>query len=187
MPWFSTFSPYGNGNMHHLAPKNSSTKIETDLLNFKNEKVGVGRTRFRNSAGGRIVVMGMSVTGNLSASLSNYRRGRLIQDLVMWAGAQNLVFVQDQPRIFCILNLPQNPNDNNIAGIVTLINLCSDTCKSVKLQIPKEWLDSIATTYLDADGRWKEAAYEFIGGTVLIKHSLPLYHPLYLRFMREKH
>jgi len=187
MAWFSTFSPQGNGNMHHLVPNNSSTEIVTDLLNFKNETVSVGMTRFHNSEGGRIVVMGMSVTGNLSSSLFNYRRGRLIQYLVLWAGAKDLVFIQNQPKIFCILNLPQNPDDGNLAGLVTLINLCSDTCKSVELQVPQEWLGSTALTYLDAAGRWQEAAYEFIGETVRIDHSLPLYHPLYLRFMRDKH
>ena len=187
MTWFSTFSPYGNGSMHHLVPNNSSTEIVTDLLNFKNETVGVGMTRFRNSEGGRIVVMGMSVTGNLSSSLFNYRRGRLIQDLVVWAGAKDLVFVRNQPRVFCILNLPQDPSDGNLVGLVTLINLCSDVCESVELYVPQEWLDSTAVTFLDATGKWGEAAYEFIDGTVRIDHSLLLYRPLCLRFMRDKH
>ena len=184
MAWFANYSPYGNGNMHHLVPNNSSTEIVTDLLNFRDEVLGVGMTRFQNADGGRILVMGMSVTGNVSSSLFNYRRSRLLQDLIVWAGAKDLVFVRNLPKMFCILNQPQDSNNGDLAGLVTLINLCSDTCDSVELYIPHAWRGSTTVTYLTADGKWQEVTHAFLDETVRVEHPMQLYHPLYLRFTK---
>ena len=186
MTWFATYSPYGNGSLYHLTPTNSSTEVVTDLLNFQHETVGVGMTRFCNPQGGRVVVMGMSVTHNMSSSLFNYRRGRLIQDMVVWAGADDIVYVRDRPRVFCILNRPQVDWDSRTVGLVTLINLCSDTAESVELYVPQEWRGSIRVTYLDADGKWNEAGHEFRNQAVRIDHPIRLYHPLYLRLVEDR-
>lgn len=180
---FSTYSPYGNGRMYELQPNSPATEIVTDLVDFKNKTVGVGMTRFRNTQGGRIVIMGMSVQGNQSSSLFSYRRRRLIQDLVLWAGADDMIYVQDRPRVFCILNRSKAGSDRRMLGLVTLINLCSDTFESVELHLPPEWVGSTTVTYLDAHGKWMEAPHEFMGQTIRIDRPLLLYHPVYLRFV----
>jgi hypothetical protein len=41
-------------------------------------------TRFENELSGRVVVMGMTVKGNLSQSLFNYRRKRLFEEMLLW-------------------------------------------------------------------------------------------------------
>lgn len=185
MTSFATYAPYGNGSMYHLKPNTASTEIITDLVSFRNETIGVGMTRFCNAEGGRVVTMGMSVAGNRSSSLFNYRRARLIQDLVVWIGAKDIVHVQNQPKIFCIQNRPQANWNTRMVRLVTLINLCSDTCESVELYLPQGLREGVVVNYLDTNGEWVEAEHVFLGATVRIDHPLLLYHPLYLRFVTE--
>jgi len=186
MTWFSTFAPQGNGALYHLEPRSSSTETVTDLLDFRKRIVGPGMTRFVNADGGRVVVMAMSVTGNRSSSLLNYRRSRLIQDQLVWAGAQDLLCVLEQPRVFCILNRPSGDSEEGLRALVTLINLCSDALESVELRLPRDWVDDTAVTWLDAAGQWSEAACTFDEHSVRLHHPLPLYHPLYLRFAERR-
>jgi hypothetical protein len=183
MTWYSTYSPTGNGELYNLTLNSSDTEVVTDLLDYTDKIVGIGMTRFCNSLGGKVVVMGMSVKDNMSSSLFNYRRGRIIQDMLVWAGMDNAVYVKERPKTFCILNSPEEAGTDNTAGLVTLINLCADTFDSTELCIPKEWHGSTTVMVLDADGKWQEAAYEFTDSAVRIDISLQFCKPLFLKFL----
>ncbi len=185
MMWYSTFSPYGNGELYHLRTNGPDTEIVTDVLDFRDQIIGVGMSRFQNALGGRVVVMAMSVRNNMSSSLFNYRRGRLMQELVLWAGADEIVYVRERPKTFCILNRPRpDCEDKSLVAFLTLINLCSDTFDFVELYLPRPWRESTILTCLDIDGQWQSVPHSFQGETLRIEHSLPLYQPLYLRLRK---
>jgi len=182
MAWYSAYSPYGRGDMYRLTPVSNACEIVTDLLSFQGQNVGVGMTRFVNRHGGRILVMAMGVKNNHSHSLFNYRRQKLMHSLIAWAGADDLVYVKDRPKVFCIQNRPLATADVNLLGMVTLTSLCPDPFDSVDLHLPTAWKPDLCIRFLDQDGDWREARYECREDEVRILHSLVLYMPMCLRF-----
>ena len=178
------YSPFGNGKLFQLKPLNSSCEIITDLQTFRRENFGVGMTRYENSRGGRVVVMAMTVKNNMSSSLFNYRRQRLLQELVVWLGAKDIVYVKEQAKIFCVFNRPLEKFKKDFLGVVTLINLCPDNFEFVELCIPEEWGENCGVKYLDANGIWQNASYKYADSNIKIYHSVSVCEPLYLRFYR---
>lgn len=179
-----TYSPYGNGTLYHLKPLGPDTEAVTDLLDFKNQCFGIGMTRYENPQGGRVAVMGMSVKNNLSSSLFNYRRQRLIQSLVVWLGAKDIVYVKERAKTFCILNRPSAKYKKEFSGVVTLINLSPDPFESVELRIPAEWCEKCKIKYLDGNGTWKNASCKYGNGSVEIFQPMTVCDPLYLCFCK---
>ncbi|OQA83999.1 MAG: hypothetical protein BWY31_02620 [Lentisphaerae bacterium ADurb.Bin242] len=180
-----TFSPYGNGSFQQLKPLSSKTEAVTELLDFRDHPFGIGMTRFENSLGGRVVLLAQGVKNNLSSSLFNYRRQRLIQELVVWLGAEEIVYVKECARVFCILNRPTEKFDHEFYGVVTLIDLSPDPLESVELRIPADWCGKCKIELLDIDGKWKKASFEFGEGSVKILHPMTICEPLYLAFRKK--
>lgn len=184
MNWCFTYSPYGNGELFSMVPSCPTCEVITDLLDFKGKNLGPGMTRYENQNGGRVVVMAMTTKGNMSSSLFNYRRQRLLQNLLVWAGAEDIVYVKERAKTFCILNQPLKKFRNQFRGVLTLINLCSDTFESVELSLPEKWRGTSRVKYLDIDGRWKKIHYKDTAEGMEIFHPLPIYEPLYLLFQK---
>ncbi|MFA6929784.1 MAG: hypothetical protein WCT05_05610 [Lentisphaeria bacterium] len=182
MTWNSTYSPYGNGVLFQICPLAPACKTITDLLNFREENLGSGMTRFVNRYGGRVVVMAMTTSGNLSSSLFNYRRQRLLQKLILWAGADDIVFVKERAKTFCILNQPLPQYQDRFRGVLTLINLCSDSFDSVELFLPEKWRKKNFVKYLDSEGNWEKADFQATPDGIEVFRPTPLFDPLYLLF-----
>ncbi len=182
MNWYATFSPGGNGVLFQLLPISPACEIITDLVNFREENQGAGMTRFENQHGGRVVVMAMTCNGNLSSSLYNYRRQRLLQQLVAWAGADELVFVKERAKTFCIQNQPLPAFQDRIRAVMTFINLCSDPFDSLQVALPEIWRNETLVKFLDIDGNWKKAEFHNTADGMEIFRPCILFDPLYLLF-----
>lgn len=157
MTWADTYSPYGNGLLYAMQPAAAGCETITDILNFQGTCLGPGMTRYVNQYGGRVVVMAMTTYGNLSSSLFNYRRQRLLQHLVSWAAAEDVVYVKNRAKTFCILNQPREGSAAPFRALLTLINLCSDTFAGVELALPETWRRDSRLRYLDGEGLWQDA------------------------------
>lgn len=180
MTWADTYSPYGNGLLYDVRPTAAGCETVTDVLNFQGSCLGPGMTRHENQYGGRVVVMAMTTHGNRSSSLFNYRRQRLLQRLVSWATEEDIVYVKNRAKTFCILNQPRDASAAPFRAMLTLINLCSDTFAGVELFLPEKWRHSCRFRYLDCGGDWKDADCRATADGVEIIHPMPLFEPLYL-------
>lgn len=176
------YSPYGNGTLFKLKPMTADTEIMTDLSDFKGKCFGIGMTRYENTQGGRVAVMAMSVKNNLSSSLFNYRRQRLIQQLIVWLGENNIVYVKERAKILCILNLPSERFRKEFLGVVTLINLSPDNCESVELRVPDKWRENCKIKYLNNEGIWENVSNEYKDESIKIIHPVSIGEPVYLMF-----
>ncbi len=175
----------GEGEVFHLVPNDPGCEVITDFLEPDEKPCAAGMTRYENSLGGRVAVSAIAMKNNRSSAVFNYRKQRLLQMLVHWLGKEKAeyVFVRNKPKVFCILNRPQKETGREVLGIVTLINLCSDTFDSVELGLPETWNKRVRIEHLDLEGVWKKVECEWLDQSVNIVAPLALYHPLYLRFM----
>lgn len=190
MPIAHMFSPGGNGQLLALNPISEKTEIISDAYTFQNKHVAPAMTRFENSLGGRVVVMGMTLAGNRSQSLFNYRRQRLIQQLILWCSQrasapvhEDIPFVIGDARVFTIYNRGKDDG-----GMLTLINLSSDNLGSVALRLPALWTERLQNgrstdfrlAVLDEQGELRNAAYIFKGDALILREPLRYLDPVYL-------
>ena len=158
------------GSMHPGA------EILTRLFTFRKREIGIGMTRFTNKLGGRVVVMGMSTAGNWSSSLLNYRRQRLIQDQLVWLGAQT-VFVRNEPHIYLVMNEADDPADAGFFGMLTISNLNPDPVEGISLYLPESWRKAKRVLRLDREGAWRpfeaEAETDGVRLPVRLDHTRP--------------
>jgi hypothetical protein len=176
------FSPFGNGPVFKLIPTDSQCETVTEIVTFRREPMAPGMTRFRNSLGGRVIVCASEVNGNASSSLFNYRRQKLLQELIVWC-SDSIVFVKDAPRVFCIVN--EAPDGENFRGVLTCINLCPDPLDSLALHLPPDCRRAPAWKIMDREGRWQEAPVQETEDGILLNSPLPYAEPVYLRAEKE--
>lgn len=127
-------------------------------------------TRFENDFGGRIVVMGMTLRGNGSQSLYNYRRQRLFQGLLRWC-CEDSVYTVGEPYVYTIMNRAIKPADCGFSAILTLINLGDDPIGDIVIRLPEAYKKA-SFCVLDDRGLWQS-----ITGTAEsdgVRFSLPL-------------
>jgi hypothetical protein len=178
MPIAHMFCTGGNGILRRLTPVNDNVEIISRAYTFDKEFLTVAMTRFENELSGRVVVMGMTVKGNLSQSLFNYRRKRLFEEMLLWCSG-DVPFVRREPAVHMIYNRPCKTAD--FEAILTLINLGDDTLASLQLYLP-EVLRSCDVLFLDRDGMWKELSYTRSTDCITVNSLLELCEPLYLKF-----
>ncbi len=173
------YAPWGYGNMRKMTVNNPGCEVITEYYNFQREFVTTAMTRFENSLGGRVVVMGITLEGNKSNSLINYRRQRLIQEHINWCGGE-VVYVQGEPLVYTLMNEAKNPDESGFIGMVTLINLCEDETDSVCLHLPSKWRNLKQICTLEKNGEWRPLKCEQNGDTLLIKEPLKQLNPMYI-------
>ena len=152
MPIAHMYAPKGNGKLLELTLTDSGTEVISEAYTFDKKLITAAMTRFENSLGGRIVVMGMTVKGNMSQSLFNYRRKRLFEELLVWCGA-DVPMVRGEPNVHLIFNRAKTGED--FTYLLTAINLGEDTLESLSLYLPED-MRGRTVLYLSADGEWKE-------------------------------
>ena len=131
-------------------------------------------TVFKNSLGGTVVVMGLTIGESYTHSLYNYRRQRIIQQLISEI-SDDYVYVKENSRIFTLMNEPKDAENSRFIGLLTLTNLSSDARSDISLHLPEKWKEFSEIDLLDADGKWNPT--EFVRndeGVVICKSLAPL-------------
>lgn len=171
--WCST----GNGHNRKIIPNAAECEIVSELYNVKGEFISVAMTRYENSLGGRVVIMGLTLRGNRSQSLLNYARQRIIQDMIKWCGGE-YAYVRHTPMVNCTMNEANDENDGFI-GMLTLVSLCPDDLVDVNIYLPEKWRLAKSFLSLKASGEWEPLDYvltdDGIKLTEALRHDYPLY------------
>jgi hypothetical protein len=137
--------------------------------------------RFTNRLGGKIVIMGMTLKGNRSQSLFNYRRQRIVQEMLKWCD-DRYVYVKDAPNVYTIMNEKKADAQDDLIGMLTLTNLGDDPINTVSLHLPKKWQTFSQCLWLNEDGAWIPANTRVEGDSISIQTELCSCQPLYLLF-----
>ena len=157
-----------------LSEKDASCRRITVVRNGIDEELFAGMTVFKNSLGGTVVVMGLTIGESYTHSLYNYRRQRIIQQLISEI-SDDYVYVKENSRIFTLMNEPKDAENSRFIGLLTLTNLSSDARSDISLHLPKKWKEFRKIDLLDADGKWNPT--EFVRndeGVVICKSLAPL-------------
>lgn len=178
MPIAHMYAPKGNGKLLELSALDPKVEVISEAYTFDRRFITAAMTRFENSLGGRVVVMGMTVKGNMSQSLFNYRRMRLFEELIKWCGA-DVPLVRGEPNVHLIFNRAKRGED--FTHLLTAINLGDDALDSLSLYLPEE-MRGKSIFHLTADGEWKEIAPIPTDDVTEIKLTAETCEPLYLLF-----
>ena len=167
------------GKMLAVRPADPACEVIAEGQSFRLKNLGSTMTRFENKLGGRIVITGIAVEDNQSAALFNYRRQRLIQDMLLWC-ADEFVFVRESPDMFVIVNEAVDPQGSGLHGMITLINLCEDERETLTLHLPPAWEKVQGFEALDIQGNWQPLSFEKREGELILHHEFSYLKPVYI-------
>ncbi len=168
-----------NGTLLEVRPVDPACQVISEAYSFQKKLLGAAMTRFENALGGRVVVMGLTVRNNPSHALFNYRRQRLIQELVTWC-ADRYAYVREAPNVILVMNEAAEPQKSGFLGMLTLVNMCPDALDEVNLHIPPHWQAVKDYRMLDQKGEWKPLPCEALGGNLRLTMKLEYLTPLYI-------
>lgn len=178
MPSAHMYNPLGNGRMLSITPTDEKCEVVTEYYDYKRQFISTSMTRFENSLGGKVVVMGLTLDGNKSHALYNYRRKRLLAEMLVWADC-DFAFVKEAPEVFLIENRAKNANESGFKGMFTLINYCEDELNEISMYLPKELRYPSSVSVLAENGEWQNIDYSLSDDGILLKekfsHLLPVY------------
>lgn len=169
------YSCKGNGHLLKITVTDPACEILSDEYTFESNYVGPTMTRFVNKLGGKVVIMGMTIEGNGSQALLNYRRQKLMQEQLVWC-CDKYAFAKDDPGVYVIMNEAKD-EDCGFKGMLTLINLCEDELDEVKLHLPPEWR-GCEYRILDRNGIWNKAEYSATDDGIVLAHELRYSDPM---------
>ena len=178
MPPAHAYAPCGRGKWLNLNITDDKCEIISQAYTTFGELITPTMTRFENALGGKIVVMSLTLDGNNSQALFNYRRQRLIQNLISWC-SDKYVYAKENPDIFLIMNEAKDESAGFI-GMLTVINLNEDNLGKLEFHLPSNWKNAGKFKILDADGKWKEALFEKTEDGVIIINNFDLCEPVYI-------
>ncbi|MBQ8441248.1 MAG: hypothetical protein IJX19_11340 [Clostridia bacterium] len=175
------FSSGHCGKLLEIKVTDDRAEVLTEAYTFRREFVCPAMTRFHNSLGGTVIVMGMTLEKNYSQSLLNYRRQKLFHQLITEA-CDEFVLVKDDPRIFTLMNEPKEGAKDEFIGVLTLINLSSDDTESLSLHLPEKWKAFKEILSVNEKGEWIPISYEKTAHGVKIAQGANYLSPVYLMF-----
>lgn len=178
MPSAHMFSPKGNGKLLKINVIDKRCEIISEFYTYQKNYISPAMTRFENELGGKVIVMGITLDRNNSQSLFNYRRQRLIQELITWC-SDEFVFVKEAPDVFLITNKAVNPQESGFLGMMTLINLCEDTLNDTELHLPPQWKNA-SFSILDKNANWHELNFIRTADGIIINEELKYIDPIYI-------
>ena len=181
MPIAHMYAHGANGKLLRITVKNEACEILTNAYTFEEQYVCPAMVRFTNRLGGKIVIMGMTLKGNRSQSLFNYRRQRIMQEMLKWCD-DRYVYVKDAPNVYTIMNEKKADAQDDLIGMLTLTNLGDDPINTVSLHLPKKWQTFSQCLWLNEDGAWIPANTGVEGDSISIQTELCSCQPLYLLF-----
>lgn len=178
MPPAHAYAPPGNGKWLKLNITDNKCEIVSGAYTTFDKLITPTMTRFENELGGKIVVMSLTLDGNNSQALFNYRRQRLIQNLISRC-SDKYVYATENPDIFLIMNEAKDTSDDFI-GMLTVINLNEDDLGKLEFHLPSHWKNAEKFRILNANGEWKEALFEKTNDGVIIINNFDFCEPVYI-------
>ncbi len=178
MPSAHMFAPNGNGKLLRLTPISENCEVISELYTYDKKLISPAMTRFENSLGGKVVILGETLYKNVSQSLLNYRRQRLMQNLIQWC-SDDFIMVKDDPCVYTIQNEATNPETSGFSGMLTLINLCEDELERVYLHLPEKWKNA-EFMFLDENGEWISLDISKTDVGVVVNKELASLEPMYI-------
>lgn len=169
----------GNGKMLRLFNLDDDCEIITEAYAFRKNKISPAMTRFTNKLGGKITVMAITLNGNFSQSLFNYRRQRLLHRLINDC-SDEICYVKEAARVYVIMNKAKS--DADFIGLLTLTNLSSDSLDYAELKLSSEFNKFSKILSLNIEGEWEEINYEKTDDGIKLLEKLEYLNPLYLKF-----
>lgn len=169
----------GNGKMLELSVTDDKCEVITEYYDGLKNYICPSMTRFENSLGGKVVVMGLTLNNNHSQALYNYRRQRLIKDMLSWC-SDSFWYVKDAPDVFALLNVPKPEINTDFSAMLTLINLCEDSLDEIKIHIPQNFGDISEICFIDINGERKALDFEKSENDIIIKKNINYLLPEYL-------
>lgn len=177
MPNTRTWNLMGNGVLYALKPNCPGCEIVTEFQTFRHEIKAIAMTRFENSLGGKVVVMGTTLRGNFSQGLYNRQRQDILQVLIKWC-KDEYAFVKRESKVFCIMN--EATEETDFKGMLTLLNLSSDKYKDVCVHLPEKWRRNNGFKRLNIQGEWEDFGYSYTEDGVCIHEEIWLGDPFYI-------
>ncbi len=168
-----------NGKLLKMTVTNPSVEVISEEYSYQKELISPAMTRFINSLGGRIVILGETLENNFSQSLFNYRRKRLFEELLLWCGDKCL-FVREEPNIFTIVNEAIDSEKSGFLGVVTLTNLAPDSVFGATLHLPEKWNEAKELLLLNKNGEWEKTEYSRNGAELKLGFALEFTEPVYI-------
>ena len=177
MPAAHTYANGKNGIPRTMTPIGEKTEIISEIYSSDRKPITVAMTRFTNEWGGRVVVMGMTLKGNGSQALFNYRRMTLFNQLLLWCN-EEIPFVKGEPYLHLIVN--KGGSNKDFSYQMTVVNLGEDPVNGAEIYLP-EFMRHKEILYLTVDGTWKKADVDETKNGMILKHSLEICEPLYIK------
>lgn len=153
------YCPQRNGKMLSLTVTNPTCQVITRMFRFDKKCLGPAMTRFENSLGGKVVVMGLTLEDNHSQALFNYRRKALIQSLVTW-GCDEYAMVKGGADVMITENVAQDPAAAGFYEMLTLVNTTEDDLEQVALRLPASLREGHTFFSLNQEGEWEPLTCE---------------------------
>lgn len=185
MPSPHMFAKGNNGQLLKMTVTDPACEVLSELVSFERNVISPVMTRFENELGGRIVVMGVTLydekrkKDNLSQSLYNYRRQRLLQELVDWCGG-DYVAVMGDANIMTVMNEPSKPKASDFRAMLTLVNLGTDPLDRVTVKLPKHLRNPESISYLNRNGAWIGQFFTESNGSVTVERQIAFGEPVCL-------
>ena len=180
MPAAHMFAQGKNGFMPRITVVDPKVEVISELRDFMENAICPGICKFKNSLGGTVVVMGVSLNKNGSQSLLNRRRARLIAKLATELGA-DIAYPKEEPCLFTVMNEPKS-KDAEFLGTLSLTNLCEDDISGVEIYLPEKWRGVTEILLLDGEGKWNTIDFEKTADGVKISEMLYYSEPTHLMF-----
>lgn len=178
MPSAHMYSPPGNGILRVMHVTDDRTEVVSDAYTFRREYVCPAMTRFENELGGRVVVMGMTLNHNRSQALYNYRRRKLIHDMMLWMGDEPS-FAENGDVVYVIENRAVDPLPDEPIGMLTLINLSPDPRRDLHLHL-RESFRNCKYCYITEDGTLAPLATLPASDGIILVNPLEYLKPMFL-------
>lgn len=179
MPSAHMYNPLGNGRMLQITPTDKNCEVVTEFYDFQKRLISPAMTRFINSLGGKIIVMGLTLKGNNSHALYNYRRKYLIDDMLIWADC-DFAFINEAPEAFLIENRAKDAKKSGCKGMLTVINFCEDELDGVNIYLPKVLRNFSDVSVLRRNGEWQSTKYVLTPNGIEIKEKIGYLSPIYI-------
>lgn len=183
MPSTHMFSNGWCGTLYEMSSISDKAEIISDLYTFENEYVAPTMTLYKNDLGGRVLVMGMTLSKNNSQSLYNYRRQRLWQNIIE-RYCDKFAFVKEAAHVYVIMNEAKNEQASAFFGMLTLTMLAHDTVDSPSIHLPKSWRDFKTLRAVSRSGALTKVSYTRTDDGLTLTSPLKPLEPVYLVFSR---
>lgn len=134
-----------------------------------------GLTRFVNELGGRVAVMGCSVSNN-SSNLYNYRKKAILARLLEWLNGEPLdAVIRNAPNAWMLFN------KNEERAIMMVTNLSPDEIECPAIALAPKW-QHCSVAELDESGEWKPSEARVEEGTLRLPGPARYLKPRIFRF-----